>query len=263
MKAAKPLISSTFSVLLDEPDLAIAKTSIEADLKLLEGILQHRPRDRALLEKAALGYFAYAFAFVEDIDTMRAQALYRRSRGFALRGLAASGFDTTAVYGPLEGLDSAIMNADRKAVPFAFWMALSWGMETFLRLDDPLLLADLPRAEALMRFVRHTDSSYFFGGAPLFFGALNGFRPRMFGGDTAISVREFNACRSIAGEGFLLERVFRARYLYVPMLDEQRFRSTLQEVLDAPDDILPGYRLLTAVAKAKARCYLARAAEWF
>jgi len=73
----------------------------------------------------------------------------------------------------------------------------------------------------------------------------------VLGGNPERAEQEFDQCRSIGNGNFLLERVFRARYLDVALLDETKFKTELYYVISAPDDILPGQRLLTAIAKSK------------
>ncbi len=263
VKATKPLIRSTFTEVMDEPDLVIAKTSVESNLKLLDGMLHDQPKDRELLELAAMGYFAYSIAFVEDDSAARAMAIYERSKGYAARGLATFGYDTALLRATPDEIASSIERLPAKATPFVFWFGLSSAMRIMLAIDNTELLADLPRVENMMQLVRMRDSTYFYGGAPLFFGVMNGFRPKILGGNPELAEREFDLCRKMSNNQFQLERVFRARYLYVTTLEEEKFRSELNAVLASSDDVHPGRRLLTAVAKNKARRYLANASNWF
>jgi len=263
MKATKPLIRNAFLEVMDEPDLTIARTAIESDLKLLDGVLRERPNDRELLTMSAMGTFAYSYAYADDDSSQRAKLLYQRSMEYALRGLKTYGFEASTMNAPVEKIEQEIAKLPTQADPFLFWYSLSSAMNIMLSLDNPNRLADLPRIEAIMKLVRSRDSTYFYGGAPLFFGVLTGFRPKVLGGDPVQAEREFDQCRSISDNKFLLERVFRARYLWVSVLDETKFRTELQYVIDAPDDILPGNKLLTAIAKAKAKKYLSRAGDWF
>ncbi|MDK9699200.1 MAG: TRAP transporter TatT component family protein [bacterium] len=263
MKATKPLISATFSQILDEPDLMIAKSAVESDLKLLEGILVHRPKDRELLELAALGYTAYAMAFAEDDDPVRASELYQRGRMYAKRGLCTYGVTDSLFILPPEQLERKLAKLPSSANGLIVWGGLAWGLQIIQSLDNPELIADLPRVTTMVNLIRERDSTYFYGITLLFFGVLDGFRPKMMGGNPEVSEQTFDRCRSITNGRFLLERVYRARYLYVPTMNEERFRSELQAVIDAPIDCLPNNRLLTAIAKAKAKRYLAQASDWF
>jgi len=161
MKATKPLIQSTFIAVMDEPDLTIAKSAIESDLKLLDGVLEERPNDRELLTLSAMGFFAYSYAYVEEDSAARAVILYDRSKGYAVRGLITFGFDTTVLGRSVEEIEKELSKLPKGADPFVFWYALSSAMKIMQTLDKTASLADLPRAEAMMRRVRNRDFNVF------------------------------------------------------------------------------------------------------
>ncbi|MCK5739599.1 hypothetical protein KAH55_10470, partial [bacterium] len=72
MKAMDPVIDGSMQALFAESDLGIARSAIEVDLKLLDGMLVNQPKNRKLLFFAAQGYTSYALGFVEDESVERA-----------------------------------------------------------------------------------------------------------------------------------------------------------------------------------------------
>lgn len=263
VKATKPLISSTFSQILNESDIVIARSAIEAHLKLLEGILAHRPEDLELLKYAAMGYTAYTLAYVEDDSVPLAIEFYSRATNYAFQGLTKFGLTPQIIDGDLVVLENKLHKLPPKSVDLLFWGSLSWSLASFLTLDNPNSLNNLTKAELMMKQVYKLDSTYFYGSPSMYFAILSGYRPKILGGDPDKAFRLFENCRKVSNNQFLLERVFRARYLYVPLLEEDKFTQELEYVLEAPMDILPNGKLVTAIAKVKAKNYLKRKGDWF
>ena len=258
-----PVLEHGVQAIFAEPDLQLARLSIPANLKLMEGLWREDPKNKALLLNLTRGYASYALAFLEDTSEARASQLYLRSRNF--------GFQLLQLYKPFEdgipeddqALAQKLRQLDAGAVPAVFWTAFAWAGWVNLNSGDPRAVADLNRVEAMMRWVQQTREDYFFGAVHLFFGSVYGSLPRMLGGDPEKARQEFERCLEISDGRFLLANIYLARYYAYPLLDEGIFEDVLQRVLNAPDDILPGFELLTAVAKAKARWLLSRKDELF
>ena len=64
--------------------------------------------------------------------------------------------------------------------------------------------------------------------------------------------KHFDRSLELSENKFQLSYIYLARYYAQPMLDEDLFDEYLQKVQDVSYDILPGYELITAVAKDKA-----------
>lgn len=263
MKATKPLISSTFDQVMNESNPELAKSAIESHIKLLEGILVHRPRDQELLTYASMGYAAYALGYIEDDSTELAIEFYERSVKFALKGLRNYGVSEESAHGDLEKFEHIVSQLPKKAAPLLFWASLSWSLESFLSLENPNSLANLTRAEVMMKRVVELDSTYFYGAPVMYFGVIYGYRPKVLGGNPEKAMIYYENAKIISKNKFLLERVFKARYLWVPLLEEENFRSELNSVIEAPIDILPNAKWITSIAKLKAKKYLSRSSDWF
>ena len=57
--------------------------------------------------------------------------------------------------------------------------------------------------------------------------------------------------------------VYSAQFYALMTLDDVLFEEDLQKVLDAPQDIMPGYELMTSIAKKKATGLLAQKDDLF
>ncbi len=246
------IMEDGFLVLNEESDLALADASIASNLKLIESVLKGDPGNDKLLLMACRGYASYAMGFVEDDDTARALLFYRRGRDYGLRLFPADGALAVALRSDPAGLPDALRRAATSDVPAIFWTAVAWGSAINLDRTNPDALAELPRVEAMMEWVREKDPRYFYGGADFFLGTLKGSRPAILGGDTAASRVHFERALELNGGKFLLTYVYYAKSYARQTLDSALFGRLLTAVDTASIDILPEARLSNAIAQKKA-----------
>jgi hypothetical protein len=246
------IMEDGFVVMNEESDLELAETSIASNLKLIESVLRGDPDNKKLLLMACRGYASYAMAFVEDRDPARARVMYLRGKEYGLRLFPAGSALGKALRTDPTGLAGALGRAPASDVPAVFWTALAWGGAVSLDLTDPDGLADLPRVQSMMEWVRSTDPGYFYGGADFFLGTLAGSRPPILGGDSTASREHFERSIGLSGGRFLLTYVYYARTYAVQVQDSALFGRLLTAVDTASADILPEARLSNVVAKKKA-----------
>ncbi len=247
------IMEDGFAVLNEEPDLPLARTSIESNLKLLESVLRGDPGNRRLLLMACRGYGSYAMGFVEDEDPARAREFYRRGRDYGLRLFPENGELGGALRNDPSALPAALRRAGDSDVPALFWTAVAWGGYISLDLTDPDALAALPKVEAVMEWVRERDPGYFYGGADFFLGTIKGSRPPILGGNPGASRAHFDRALELGGGRFLLTYVYYARSYAVQTQDSALFGRLLRAVDTAASDILPEARLSNMIAKRKAQ----------
>ncbi len=258
-----PILQEGIAAIYAEPDLAFARSAIPANLKLLEGLWRSDPENKDLLLNLTQGYASYALAFLEDTDEQRAAEFYRRSKKWGMQLLSQYPPFQENMPRSVQEWQERLAQLSPKAVPAVFWTAFAWGGWINLNSGDPRAVGELGVVETLMHWVITTQENYFFGAAHLFFGSIYGSIPRIMGGDPEKARQEFERCLEISNGKFMLANVYLARYYAYPLLDEGIFETVLQRVLEAPLDILPGYELLTAVAKEKARRLLDQKNELF
>jgi hypothetical protein len=257
------IIDEGFEGFTSETDLEFAGQALPGNLKLLDVMLQNEPENSRLLRLASEGYASYALGYLEGTDNVRARNFYLRSRDYGLRILRQDAAMAKALEGSPDELKTELAKRGKEDVPGVFWTAFGWGSAIQLSLDDPALLADLPRAEAMMEYVVRADSTYYYGGAHLFLGALDGLRPRMLGGNPDRSRAHFEAALRINHGSFLMTYVYFARSYAVQTQDEALFEELLLRVRDAAISEPQGVRLANAIAKKKAEALLARKSELF
>ncbi len=263
VRASLPLIEGGIVAMNRETDLELAQAAIPANMSMLEGMLVKDPQNRVLHEYAAQAYYGYAYGFVENHDRKRASQLYSRGLEHGKAALVEHDLNEAQLEGRLDALQEAVNRLDENAVPALFWTASNWAKWIDMNRDSARSLAQMPRAEMLMRRVLELDEDYFLSSAHLFFGVYYGSRSPMMGGDFARSEKHFNLARENTGNKILLADLLQAQYLERQRFDRAAFHQRLQQVIDAPADLYPAQALINAIAKQKAVELLKREDEWF
>ncbi len=261
--ATSGIIDGGFKALNRETDLQIAAQAIPSDLKLLDGLIIEAPTNEKLLLLGAQGYTSYSLGFVEDSSKERASLFYLRARDYGLRILFKNEEFKKHFDGDLTDFQKALDQFGKDDVPAVFWTANAWGNYLNLNRDNVDALAQLPKVEAMMKFVLKYDPSYFYGGAHLFFGTILGSLPAMFGGDTVASRENFEKAIQASGGKFLMAYFYYAKSYAVMTQNKELFESLLNKVIDAPENLLPDENLANEIAKQKAEALLKQESDYF
>jgi hypothetical protein len=252
------LVEYGIDAIYAEPDLKIAEQAVASNLKLLEGFHLADKNNKKLLLMLTQGFASYSLGFLEDDEPERASLFYLRAKDYGLKLLSQTKAFKDSIPTKEANFRSALKVLKPKDVPALFWCAFAWAGWVNLNRDNPQAVFELNIVKAMMQRVLKLDETFFFGAAHLFFGAMNASMPKMLGGDPEKAKEQFDRCLDISDGKFMIAKVYLARYYGVSTLDEELFDKTLAEVLDAPPDILPGYELLTSVAKDKAKKLMER-----
>lgn len=263
VRASLPLMDASLIAMNRETDIDLAKAAIPANLKMLEGMIEADPDNLRLRIYAAQGLYSYAYGFVEDDDSSRASALYRRGLHNAQRALQLHGLNVDIVNTRRDDLERAVGRLDKAAVPALFWGASCLAKWIYMNRTDPQIIALLGQASVLMNRVLQLDENYYFGGAHMYFGVYYGSLSPMFGGDYARSREHFDAARRVTAGKLLLVDVLYAEYLARQTLDQGMFHDKLSAVMAAPPDLYPEMALANRIAQQKAQRLLNKEKEWF
>ena len=279
VRGAKELVTFGLATFEDEPDFELAKIASFSNLKTLEALHRASPRDREILVLLARSFGSVALAFIEEemeevrgvheqrFDTARQRAanFYGRGLQYAERALALEHPDfASAADGDYEAWQSYLAaEMDLNDLEALFWYAFNLGGLLNARDPDPEPLGEVGKLRILAERLTEIDETYFFAGARLITGVLNASTPPTMGGSLTRASEDFERGFQITDGKFLLAKVLYARYLTVAAGKPERFESELRAVLDANPQILPGQRLMTAVAKRRARRLLERKSALF
>lgn len=265
----------------EQSDYEFAGQAAAGSVIQLEGLLRVVPDNETLMLEAAKGWTGYAFGYIEDAMERaelegnleeadrhrgRARVMYLRARDLGRMRLEqeAEGFEAAVAGGP-DALRAFLEEEfdDEEDAPTLFWTGYAWGSAINVSLDDPSLIADLPLARTLVERSVALDPDYYNAAGHTFLGFANSIVNEMFGGNPPRGREHFEQALERTERKALMVHFNYARSYAIQVQDRALFERLLEEVLDAPEDILPASRLPNVIAKRRAARYLARADELF
>src|SRR5512135_935374 len=256
----------------DDPELV--RDAVPFALKAMESLLDSSPEHKGLLTALCKGFTQYAVAFVrEDAEEaadpevrragmQRARRLFLRARDYGVRGLSVGreGFAASLSGDPV-GVAARVGAED---VPLLYWTGAAWSLAVATSPDDPSLLADLPRIEALMRRALALEDRYDDGAIHEFFVAFEGGRPEAMGGSVARARHHMEQAMALSAGKKVSPLVTFAETVSVRTQDRNGFLDLLDRALafDARS-AAPEYRMANLVSQRRARWLKGRVDELF
>jgi len=247
----------------EESDIQLAHEALGSNLKLIEAMIKSDPENEQFLLFAAQGYNSYALAFCEDDSVERARVFYLRAKEYGMRVLLKNKKFQGALNGDMAAFREAVKTFGKDDAPAIFWTAFSWGSYVNITRTDVAGLADLSKVQALIEFVAENNPTFYYGGAYLFLGVIEGSTPKSLGGNPDKAKEYFDKCLTINHGKFLMTQLYYAKAYAVTTMNQPLFESLLQQVENASIDDVPGIRLANVIAKQKARKLLAQESELF
>lgn len=261
----------------EEEDLHLAKEAAAANIKLLEGMLKSDPENRLLLALLSRAFASYSMAFVEmrawtlwhsnpmgyREEMRRALRLYDRGKEYGILSLPdAEGF-RKSLHGGIDGFKKHLQNYRKETVPQLFWLAFNWALKINLSKDKPSAIISLPKVVALMKRLQELDEKFYYGGIHLFFGTYYAGRSKMLGGDPEKGKEHFEKALQISEKKFLLTYIFYAKFYAIQKQDKELFQNLINEVLNAPENLLPEERLVNKLSKDTAKTLARNIDDYF
>lgn len=246
----------------EEPSVAHARAGAPALLKLLDGFLVSSPDNPELLERAAELNCGFAMLLIEDEDPELASSLYQRGFRYAEKVLR----QRLEGYGAVKTIDdlvAVLAKAKREDVGPIFWAGDCLGGYMNLNREDASAFAEMPRVLAFAKRALELDEKFFYGGPHMFLGFVYGALGASIGGKPEDSRAHFEQAFAVTDGRFLLAKVYFAKTYCVQVQDRELYETTLQEVIDAPDDLAPEFRLVNAASKRMAERMLGEIDDLF
>ncbi len=263
-------------VVESEEDVELARNSIPSLILTLEVFAQGNPDDKTILTLLARSYGQYAFGFIEedlirykgvdpvlyDKSRTRAKLFYKKGMDYGLRSLWKGNKLKDILSSPQEKFEKELKRYSKKQVPSLFWAAFCWGCWINLNRDDPEVFIDVSKVEAMVKRVIELDSTYYFGSAHSFLGAMASTRPVILGGNPSLAKESFNKAISISPE-YLMNKVLFAQYYGVQFQDKKMFEEQLDSVEKSINKGQPNMRLANELAMIRAKLLLQREKDFF
>jgi len=256
MPVASSMIPGFTRALFEECDLKLARESLPAELKLMEGLLQNDPGNQKILTALCMGFTGYAMLFVEDENPERASGLYLRAKTY---GLAAMGIENTD---PRQML-IRIQEIPKANIEMLFWTTMAWNAWVNLNLDQPSAIGESSLAEACLKRVLEIAPDFYYGAPYVLMGTILAARPAMLGGDAPKAKTYFENAIALSDGKFLLAQYYYARYYAVRVQDKTLFLSLVNAVSETPPDALREACLINQAVKQKMKALAEIADELF
>jgi predicted anti-sigma-YlaC factor YlaD len=264
---------STFA---SDNDPELIRQAVPFALKLEESLLAESPNHRGLLLATTSGFTQYSYAFVqEDADELeakdltaatamriRARKLYLRARNYGLRGLEVShrGFDRALQADPKK----AVRVARKRDVPQLYWTAAAWGAAISVSKDQPDIVADLPKMEALIDRALELDESFDHGAIHTFLISYEMARPGVKVDEAAARAKQhFERAMQLSDGQLASPLVAYAEAVCVQKQQRAEFEKLLKQALVIDVDQKTEWRLANLVMQRRAKWLLSRTDELF
>jgi hypothetical protein len=257
VKAVTPVLDDFVTALFAEPDLALARSAFESDIKLIEG-LRLSADSRRLQELHAMALTGYALVYCEGQDDARAGRFYRRAHEVGLGMLDRDPFALSQ-----QDFEAWLAGTKASQQTALFWTAFPYGAWMALNLSESEATFNLPRVEQMIARCTELDPHFFFGAGELFAGAIACVKPAFIGGNAQAGQERFRRVAAGPAQGLLLPLYFEARYYCPATLDESRFDAILQELEAFPLTSRPEHRLLNEWARLQILALAERRGELF
>ena len=255
-----PNLTQTF---FEECDSELARVSLPADLKLMEGLLRNDPQNKQLLTALCMGFTGYSMLFVEEKDPERASKLYLRARNYGLRALGRrgsflkqSGFDA-------QNIRAKLKTFGEREIETLFYTTMSWQAWINLNLDKPVALAQMVMAQACLERILEINPGYFYGAPRVLMGTILAARPGVIGGDADKAKMYFDKAMQVSEGKFYFVHYYFARYYAVRIQDKRLFQTLIQVIVQGNPSELKEVCLINTVMKEKARKLLEMTEDLF
>ena len=234
------------------PDPEQIQAAMPAMIIQSDVFLEMGPNDPQLLFSASELNAGYAL-FLRDTNKKRAAKYYLKAKNYAERILLQNGTFQAAQGKTDEEYKQSLQAFEKEDAPAMFaLLTATLGWVSTSSADNPAALLELPHVEALMDRLLVLDDTYRYGGPHAVTGIYHAARPVMFGGNPEKAKFHFDEAFKISKRKYLMWQVFYAQYYAFAIQDRELYENTLQEVLDAPENLLPEQNLANAIAKMKA-----------
>ena len=258
-----PVLENAKTAALASDDVITFRDAAAGNLFLIEGLIETDPGNTDLRLNAAMMYFSYAFAFMEEYSPGYASLLYRKGFEHGQTALLRNRKFIQDWSGPYDDFVASLPALRKKDVPAAVWTAVNWVQFISLHLDSTAVMRDIPKVTSLLERVAELDGTFFEGLVYTMIGALHAFRPPMMGGSPEKSLENFELAFEVSGDTFLLSRYLYARFYLYRIQDGAAFEATLTDVIDRKlSDDYP-YQLLNLIAQQKSELLLGEIDELF
>ncbi len=250
--------------ILNSDDLQTVSDGLPSYLLMVDALTDTYPKSADMHLTAASLNGSYAGVFVPDSQPerkkrMATKALNHSFTAFCLHDKKVCG---------LAEMDSDAFNAtieqrnSDKDLPYLYSLGTGWASYIQANSDDWLAIAQLGKAEAVLKQVVSIEPDYEKGTAQLYLGVMNSILPPSLGGKPEVAKAYYEAALRAGNEQNLIIYVYYASNFARLMFDQELHDSLLQQALSL-DPYVEGYTLQNFYAQKRAAELLATSNDYF
>jgi hypothetical protein len=265
VKSMDPIMVDLTTAMNKNTDVEMLRKAMPVYLEQMDGFILSAPEENeALLLRAAEANYLYASSYVEDSDTKRASLLYLKARKYTLDELRRYRiFDQAFTMTTPEFYKALYEGLDIKDLPFIYWTAINWAAWISINADKPEAQEDMPKVEAMLKYVLDLDESYREGTAHAWLGTLYACRPKSAGGNPRTAKEQFDKAFILSGNSLFSVHVLYAKHYARQIQDKELFKKTLEKIAASPVGYYPDKAFVNEAAKMRARGLLENIDKFF
>lgn len=236
------------------------EASLRSAIEGWEKVVAANPGDAQTHAMLARAWYFLADAHLRG-DKEKYLAAFEKGVAAGERGLAAASpaFKQEVTGGvPFE---QAVKKVGKEGLESMYWYASNLGKWARAK-GFATTLGNKDKIKSAMDRALELDPTYFHGAPHRYFGAFYAVAPGFAGGDMNKSKEHYEKSLEIA-PGYVGTKVLYADTYAVKKQDRALFDRLLEEVLAAPDDVIPGLEPETRNEKEKAQELKSKATELF
>ena len=243
----------------DEPETV--KQAMPTYLVLVSSLIRGDQENIDLLVSGSRLYGAYASVFVEK--TSRKIILTKRSFKYAEQAICLKLPQAcTARTMSYHEFEQMLKDFKKEDSPILFAYGTAWSGLIQANRADWNLIAELPKAKAIIARVLELDESINHGDAHVYMGVMESLLPPAMGGKPKLAKKHFERALEISQRKNLMALLMYAEK-YARLLFEKDLHDTLLKELLAVDISVSKKLLIDSMARVKAKELLADSDDYF
>lgn len=262
----RPLFNDITRSFMQQQDVSLAEQGTPAFLLILDGLIEHSPKDKSLLLSGAKAYSAYTAAFVGDKNPERNKILAEKAKEYAFRASSLHNRKfAEAKDKPYSEFVTSLPSFREKDISYVYYVATCWAGWIQANAESWDAIADLPKVQSLFERAIELDEGFYYGASHTFMGVLLTIRPPSLGGRPEEARKHFERALELGQGRFLPTYVMYAKHYAKLLYKENLFYDLLDKVLDSPVDEVSELILINTLAQRQARDLIddARKDEYF
>ncbi|MEJ2042208.1 MAG: TRAP transporter TatT component family protein [Reinekea sp.] len=262
--ATMQLPQNLSTAVLDSDDLQTVSDGLPSYLLLVDALTLTYPKNEQLQLTAASLNSAYAGVFIPENQSTRRKQMSLKALQYAFDAFCLHDKNACALRElDIEALAQELPRWNKeKDLPFLYTLGTAWASYIQVNSDDWLVIAELGKAEAILKQVVALQPDYELGTAQLYLGVMNSILPPSLGGKPDVA-RDYYEAALQAGDGKnLIIYVYYASNFARLIFDQELHDSLLNTALNLEADV-PGYTLQNTFAQKLARDLLATSNDYF